>query len=92
MVDYDFKLDIYFYEMLGNTNRKMSQKVYIDLIFQPIVKPWIEVHHNFVLEKDGDLGHGPRKSNILCTWKKTNGPEFYFNYHSSLNLTLIENC
>lgn len=37
-VGYNFKLEIYFYEMSGNTNRKISQKVYIDQIFQPIIK------------------------------------------------------
>ena len=29
-LSYNFKSDIYFYEVSGNTNRKMSQKVYID--------------------------------------------------------------
>ena len=35
---YNFKSDIYFYEILGNINGKMSQKVYINQIFEPIIK------------------------------------------------------
>lgn len=38
-VGYNFKLDINFYKMLENTNKKISQKVYINQIFQPIMKP-----------------------------------------------------
>lgn len=52
------------HEVPGNTNGKMGQQVYIDQILEPIVKPWIQVHQDFVLEEDGDLGHGPGKSNI----------------------------
>ena len=91
-VGYNFKLDINLYEVPGNTNGKISQKVYIDQIFQPIVKPRIDAHHDFILEEDGDLGHGPGKSNIVCTWKETNGLEFYFNCYLSLDLARIENC
>lgn len=68
-IDHDFKSDINFYEVAGNTNRKMSQQCYIDQILEPIVKPWIEAKQVFVLEKDGDSGHKPGKSNIVRTWK-----------------------
>lgn len=40
-------------------NGKMCQRVYIDQIFEPIVRPWIDAHHDFVLEEDGDSGHRP---------------------------------
>ena len=92
MVGHNFKSDIHFYEVLGNTNRKMSQRVYIDQIFQPVVKPWIEAHHNFVLKEDGDSSYGPGKSNIVWTWKESNGLEFYFNCHSLPDLAPIVNC
>ena len=72
--------------MPGNTNGKVSQRVYIDQILGPIVKPWIDAHHDFVLEQ-GDSGHGPGKSNIVRTWKQENKLEYYFNCHSP-----IENC
>ena len=77
--------------MPGITNWKMSQKVYINQIFQPIVKFWMDAYQNFILEIDGDLGHRPGKSNIVRTWKETNVLKFYFNCHSSLNLATIEN-
>lgn len=38
-VGHGFKSDIYFYEVPGNTNGKMSQRVSIDQILQPVVKP-----------------------------------------------------
>ncbi len=41
----------------------MSQQVYIDKVLEPIVKPWPQTHYDFVLEEDGDSGHGPGKSN-----------------------------
>lgn len=89
-VGHDFKSDMCFYEVPGNINGKMSQRVYSDL--SAIVKPWIEAHHNFVLEKDGDSGHEPGKSNIVRTWKESNGLEIYFNCHSLPELSPIENC
>ena len=72
-VGHNFKSEIYFYEVPGNTNEKMSQQVYIDQILDPIVKPWIQAHQDFVLEEDGDSGHGPGKSNIVRTWKENMG-------------------
>lgn len=58
----------------------MSQQAYIDQILEPIVKPWIENKQDFVIEEDGDSGHGPGKSNIVRTWKQEHGLEFYFNF------------
>ena len=55
-VGHNFKSDIYFYEVPGNTNGKMRQQVKIDRILQLVVKPWLQAHHNFVLEENGDLG------------------------------------
>ena len=75
---HDFKSFIYFYDVSGNKNGKMSQRVYIDQILDPIVKPWLDQGHNFVLEEDGDSGHGPGKSNIVRTWKEEHGLEHYF--------------
>ena len=70
----------------------MSQRVYIDSILEPIVKPWIEAKHDFVLEEDGDSGHGPGKSNIVRTWKQNNDLKHYFNCPCSPDLAPIENC
>lgn len=57
IMGYNFKLDINFYKISRNSNRKISQKVYINQIFQLIVKFSIDAHHDFVLEKDGNSSH-----------------------------------
>ena len=40
----------------------MTQKDYIQQILEPIVLPWIERGDQFVLEEDGDSGHGPSQA------------------------------
>ena len=40
-VGYNFKSEIIFYDVPGNTNGKMSLQVYRDQILEPIVKPWL---------------------------------------------------
>lgn len=57
-VGYNFKSEIIFYDVPGNTNGKMSLQVYRDQILEPVVKPWLMEGHDFVLEEDGDSGHG----------------------------------
>ena len=37
----NFKSNLTFYDVSGNTNRKMSLTVYHDDILEPFVKPWI---------------------------------------------------
>ena len=61
-VGYDLKLDITFYEVLENTNEKMSLQVYINQILELVVKPWLLEKQDFVLEEDGDRGHGKAKN------------------------------
>ena len=39
----------------------MTHQVYIDAILDPVVKPWLERGDDFVLEEDGDSGHGTGK-------------------------------
>ena len=70
----------------------MSQRVYIDQTLNPIVKPWFDQGQDFVLEEDGDSGHGPGKSNIVRTWKEKSGLEHYFNCSLSPDLSPIKNC
>jgi hypothetical protein len=91
-VGWNFKSPIYFYEVPGNTNGKMSQQVYIDQILEPIVKPWLDTGHDFVLEEDGDSGYGPGKNNPVRTWKENHGLKHYFNCSNSPDLSPIENC
>jgi hypothetical protein len=55
----------------------MTQRVYIDQILEPIVKPWLERGDDFVLEEDNDSGHGPDRSNPVKEWKATNNLKSY---------------
>lgn len=91
-VGYNFKSDIYFYDVPGNKNGKMPHQVYIDSILEPIVRPWLEDKQDFVLEEDGDSGHGTSRKNPVRSWKEENGLESYFNCAQSPDLSVIENC
>ncbi|PQE29876.1 hmg box protein [Rutstroemia sp. NJR-2017a WRK4] len=89
-VGWEFKGDLIFYDA-GNSNGKMSQRVYIDQILDPVVKEWLK-GPRFVLEEDGDSGHGTSMYNIVRTWKKEHKLESYFNCSNSPDLSIIENC
>lgn len=92
-VGYDFKSELVWYEIPTNTNGKMTQLAYRDVILEPVVKPWLQTGQQFVLEEDGDSGHGPgKKKNIVKTWKEENNLKHYFNCHDSPDLSPIENC
>ena len=96
-VGQDFKSDLTFYDVPGNTNGKMPLAVYRDKILEPVVKPWILQARNglidpFVFEEDGDTGHGTGKNNIVRSWKAENKLDSYFNCPSSPDLSPIEKC
>jgi hypothetical protein len=91
-VGYNFKSQLKFYEVPGNTNGKKSQKVYRDVMLEQVVKPQVDTGQRFVLEEDEDSGHGPGRSNIVRTWKQQHGVLHYFNCASSPDLDPIENC
>ncbi|CAI6087300.1 unnamed protein product [Clonostachys chloroleuca] len=61
-------------------------------ILESYVKRWIEEGRSFVLEEDGDSGHGPGKSNPVRTWKEEYSLESFFNCPRSPDLPPIENC
>lgn len=82
-------------------------EVNINQILKVEVKKWLERCDDFVLEEDGDSGHGGgcggwdpekedapqgRKENILQIWKREHRLEFYFNCHDSPDFAPIENC
>ncbi len=93
-ISYNFKLNIHFYNVLSNTNGKMSLQVYRDYILELIVKPQLAKGEDFVLEEDNDSGHstGKGKGNIVRKQKEENGLECYFNCAQSLDLSPIKNC
>lgn len=94
---WDFKSDLIYYNVPGNSNGKMSHLVYRDVILEPVVKPWLQdvrrgLIDPFVLEEDGDSGHGGgSKRNPVRDWKEENGLTSYFNCPSSPELSPIEN-
>ena len=88
-VGYNFKSSIIEYDS-GNKNRKMTQEYYIQQLLNPIVKKWIDRGNTFVLEEDGDSGHGPGHLNIVRKWKEENGLSYYFNCPGSPDLAPIE--
>jgi hypothetical protein len=79
VVEWNFKSDLIFYEMLSNSNRKISQRVYIDSILEPAVKTWLNDGHDFVLKEDEDSGHESGKDNIVRRWKNKHRLKHYFN-------------
>ena len=93
-VGYDFKSQLVFYDA-GNSNGKMSLAVYRDCILEPIVGQWLSQGDQFVLEEDGDSGHGggnSAKGNIVRTWKEKHCLKHFFNTPGSPDLSPIENC
>ena len=88
---WNFKSQLIFYEVPSNSNGKMSQRVYIDFILEPVIKSWMEEGHEFVLEEDGDSGHGSGKDNIVRRWKEANRLRYYFNCPHSPDLSPIQN-
>jgi len=89
-VGYEFKSPLVWYEVPGNTNGKMSLRVYRDQILKPVVGQWLRDGHSFVLEEDNDSGHGTGQANIVRTWKKQHGLDYFFNCSQSPDIPPIE--
>lgn len=60
----------------------MTHQVYIDQILELVVNGWVLRGDDFVLEEDGDSGHGrvptTRTNNPVAHWKKKYGLETLF--------------
>lgn len=75
----------------------MSKAVYRDSILQPVVKPWCDkvnrgITDLFVLEEDGDSGHGTNAPGyIIKKFKQEIGLVTYRNCAGLPDLALIEN-
>jgi hypothetical protein len=70
----------------------MTHECYINQILTPIVMPWLVENRDFVLEEDGDSGHGFGKgTNKVKQWKERYGLEHYQNCAGSPDITPIEN-
>ena len=95
-IDHNFKSDLIFYDVAGNSNGKMTADFYVNGILESIVKPWIQNNLPFILEENRDSGHGIVKSNtvtttLVKTWKQENHLTSYFNCSGSPDLASIEN-
>jgi hypothetical protein len=93
-IGYNFKSELHFYDA-GNSNGKMNHITYKEQILEKVVKPWLEHGGgaDFVLEEDGDSGHGyGAGSNIVKQWKEDYGLKTYKNSAGSPDLAPIENC
>ena len=88
-IGYDFKSNLMWYEVPTNKNGKMTLQVYRDEILEKEVKHW---KGDFILEEDGDLGHGTGKSNIVRTWKEEHHLPYYFNCAHSPDFSPCENA
>ncbi len=91
-IGYEFKSDLIEYKVSTNRNGKMSQRVYHDTILEGVVKGWLDTGERFILEEDGDSGHGPRGQNIVKAWKTKHGLKHYFNCPGSPDWVPIENA
>lgn len=63
----------------------------LEVSVEPVVKPWLERGDDFVLEEDGDSGHGTgRTRNAVKKWKEDHHLEHYFNCPSSPDLAPLK--
>ena len=71
----------------------MSLQIYRDNILEGAVRPWLDAGEKFVLEEDGDSGHGTGQGhNVVKAWKEEHGLKHFFNTPHSPDLSPIENC
>ena len=72
----------------------MSLQIYRNEILEKVISPWLLNSDAFMLEEDGDSGHGggnSKRENIVKEWKTTHGLKHYFNCPGSPDLSPIEN-
>ena len=88
----NFKTKFTMYDQLdqGNYICKMGVKTYTNNILEPIIKPWLQAGHQFVLEEDRAYGIGVNSE--LRKWKRNNGLQYYFNNPFSPDLAPLENA
>ena len=94
-IGWNFKSELVFYNIPTNQNGKMTGRVYIDSILEPMVKKWLDNGDDFILEEDDDSGHGHtngRGKNPVWEWKEKNHLKRYKNCPQSPDFSIIENC
>lgn len=99
-IGYNFKSPLIRYSVSTNKNGKMSQRTYIDAVLSTEVLAWTKECAEWVLEKDGDLGHGKAQNNgpverykRSIGMSRTEGPHrYYFNCQHSPDFAPIEDA
>ncbi len=86
-VGHNFKSDMIWYDVPGNSSGKTSLKAYRDKILEPVLVLGFAKGHQFVLVEDRDSDHGTSSSNIVRTWKRDNGLESFLNCSGSPDLS-----
>lgn len=98
-VGYNFKSLIICYNVPTNKNGKMSHKVYIDSILEPVVSQWCLENTLWCLEEDSNSGYGKSQYlNVVSRWKEAHRiskdpsacHRYYFNCSQSPNLAVIK--
>ena len=91
-IGWNFKTSLYFYKIPSNTNGKMTNKMYVQIL-NDCVLPWLEAGEDFTLEEDRDGAHETKGENgIVVKWKQRHKLKHFFNAERSPDLAPIENC
>lgn len=70
-IGYNFKSNLIEYKIPLNNNGKMTMEAYKNQILDVEVLNWCKEETRWVLEEDGDSGHGNQsKDNLIIQWKK----------------------
>ena len=97
-IEHNFKSNLVEYLVPSNNNGKMSQEVYVNSILNKVIINWPQ-EPRWVLEEDGDSGHGNQsRENSVIQWKRDHGMEkgskikcsWFTNCSQSPGLALIE--
>ena len=57
MIEWNYKSKLIFFEVSSNSNKKMSQKIYIDEILKSIIKSVFQKRKELILEKNDDSNY-----------------------------------
>lgn len=81
-----FRDGLYWYDVPGNLNGKISQQFYHDMILEPIVGEWVRRGDNFILEEDNISGYSGKGKNVVTMWKADHNIVNVFNCPQSPDL------
>lgn len=86
-IGYNYKSELILYSINSNTNGKMNQDIYIQMLSRVII-PDQQGNPHLILKEDGDSAHFGKK---VTKFKEQYGLRTYRNCRKSLDLAPIEN-